>query len=120
MDAAIAPPTPRRRVDVVAELEGVTLRQVREAISPACYKRSARRALAFLAFDAALYLTTMAGVFLAPAPAAVAFGVLAGCAVAFLFIWGHDAAHGALFASRRWSEVPRTATASIKPLPAGA
>jgi omega-6 fatty acid desaturase (delta-12 desaturase) len=31
--------------------------------------------------------------------------VIAGCAVALLFVWGHDAAHGALFASGCWSEV---------------
>jgi len=109
MDVAPAPPARARCNDLVAELAGVTLRQARDTISPACYERSAARALGWLAFDAVLYLGAMAGVFVAPAPVAVAFGVLAGCAVAFLFVWGHDAAHGALFASKRWSEVLGTA-----------
>jgi omega-6 fatty acid desaturase (delta-12 desaturase) len=33
------------------------------------------------------------------------FGVLAGAAVAFLFVWAHDAAHGALFTGERVAEV---------------
>ena len=33
------------------------------------------------------------------------FGLAAGTAAAFLFVWGHDAAHGALFASERVSEL---------------
>jgi len=83
----------------------VKLRTVRSAFSEGCYQRSLFRALGWLAVDLALYATALAGVFTVDHPIAqLGFGVLAGCAVAFLFVWGHDAAHGALFASSRWSE----------------
>ncbi len=105
MKRTVAPSASRSCADIPAKLRGVTLRQVRDAISPGCYERSAGRVFGALAFDAVVYLAAMAGVFLLPAPWAVAFGVLAGCGVAMLFVWGHDAAHGALFASKGWSEV---------------
>lgn len=88
-----------------AELRAVKLRAVRGCFSEACYQRSAARALGWLAFDLTLYAAALAGVFTVGHPIAqLGFGVIAGCAVAFLFVWGHDAAHGALFASGRWSE----------------
>lgn len=94
-----------RAIEGPTELGDLTLGHVRESISPRRYERSTSRALGALGFDAALYGVAMLGVFVSPTPGALGFGVLAGCAVAFLFVWAHDAAHGALFASRRWSEV---------------
>ena len=92
------------------DLRDVPLRRVRAVFTPGCYRRRPAVALAWLAFDAALYAGAMAGVFLAgPAVARLLFGVLAGCCVACLFIWAHDAAHGALFRSSRWAEVLGTA-----------
>lgn len=87
-------------------LEGVRLGTVRESFSAACYERSTPRALAWLAFDLALYAAAIAAIVSVQQPVVqLLLGVAAGCAVAFLFVWGHDAAHGALFASARWSEV---------------
>lgn len=57
-------------------------------------------------FDLALYGAALSGVFLAgSAGARLVFGVLAGVTVAFLFVWGHDAAHGALFTSDVSAEI---------------
>ncbi|MDZ7679765.1 MAG: fatty acid desaturase [Acidimicrobiales bacterium] len=91
-----APHSPRR----------LTLGQVRAAFSPRCYERSTARALLTLAFDLALYTALIAAAIVVANPVlTIGFGVLAGFAVAFAFVWGHDAAHGALFDSDRVSEV---------------
>jgi acyl-lipid omega-6 desaturase (Delta-12 desaturase) len=88
----------------------LTLGQVRTAFSPDCYRRSTARALGALAFDTALYVAAVWAAIVVSNPVqTVALGVLAGTAVAFLFVWGHDAAHGALFDSDRVSEVLGTA-----------
>ena len=79
---------------------------VRGAISPARYERSTARALIALAVDLALYSVAILGAITAPHPLAkLAFGALAGLAVAFSFVWAHDAAHGALFRNAAVSEV---------------
>ena len=90
--------------------EGLTLGDVRRSFSPACYQRSRLQALGWLLAGAVLYGAALAAVFVADAPGLKAIaGSVAGLAVAFLFIWAHDAAHGALFGSTRWSEVLGTA-----------
>jgi acyl-lipid omega-6 desaturase (Delta-12 desaturase) len=87
-------------------LRKVKLGTVRAAFSPGVYERSHGKALGWLAVDLTLYAAFMAGVLLAPgAPLKLLFGVLAGLAVAFLFVWAHDAAHGALFGSAWYGEV---------------
>ena len=92
-----APPAARTRL---------TLGKVRTAFSPVCYRRSTVRALAALAFDLVLFVAAVVGAIVAPHPVlTLACGVLAGTAAAFLFVWGHDAAHGALFSSDRVAEV---------------
>lgn len=84
----------------------LTLGKVRAAFSPECYRRSTARALAALAFDLALFVAAVCGAIAAPHPVlTLACGMLAGTAAAFLFVWGHDAAHGALFSSERVAEV---------------
>ena len=88
----------------VSDLGGVSLRQVRQAISPERYERSTPRALLGLSFDLGLYVLALVGVFMAGWPAQILFSIVAGGAVAFLFVWGHDACHGALFKSRGVSE----------------
>ncbi|MEZ5266281.1 MAG: fatty acid desaturase [Acidimicrobiales bacterium] len=103
-DAAPSGSTPFER------LRTVKLGTVRASFSPKTYQRSTPRALAWLAFDitvyAALLLLAMRVDFL---PLKVLFGVLTGVAVASLFVWAHDAAHGALFKSSKVSEVLGTA-----------
>jgi acyl-lipid omega-6 desaturase (Delta-12 desaturase) len=87
-------------------LREVKLNTVRRALSAACFERSAWQTFGWLAFDLALYVGAMAGVFASDACwAKLAFGVGAGCAVAFLFVWGHDAAHGALFRGEWTAEI---------------
>jgi acyl-lipid omega-6 desaturase (Delta-12 desaturase) len=79
-------------------LRDLKLGEVRAVFSPACYQRSMARAIGGLLFDFTLYVAAMAGVFTVGNPLLrLGFGVLAGVAVAFLFVWAHDAAHGALF-----------------------
>jgi omega-6 fatty acid desaturase (delta-12 desaturase) len=91
-------------------LRDLKLGDVRAVFSPACYRRSMPRAIGGLVFDAALYGAAMAGVFTAGhSLARLGFGVLAGLAVAFLFVWAHDAAHGALFRRGAVAEVLGTA-----------
>jgi omega-6 fatty acid desaturase (delta-12 desaturase) len=93
-----------------ADLKSVKLAEVRAVFSPACYRRSMPRAIGGLLVDLALYGAAMAGVFTSGHPLLrLAFGVLAGVAVAFLFVWAHDAAHGALFRSDTVAEVLGTA-----------
>ncbi|MEK8088157.1 fatty acid desaturase [Thermithiobacillus plumbiphilus] len=87
-------------------LQDIKLQTVRESISPACYQRSHAKALLWYGFDLALYLAAMTGVFLSDSPVLkLFFGLLAGCAVAFMFVWAHDAAHGSLFQNKRVAEV---------------
>ncbi len=84
----------------------LTLGAVRTAFSPQCYERSTLRALAAFAFDLALFTTAIVAAIVVTNPVlTLAFGALAGVAAAFAFVWGHDAAHGALFGSDRVSEV---------------
>ena len=93
-----------------AGLKSVKLGDVRAVFSPACYRRSVARALGALLFDLMLYGVALAGVFQARNPwLRLTFGGLAGLAVAFLFVWAHDAAHGALFRRGVVAEVLGTA-----------
>ncbi len=87
-------------------LHDVKLTTVRTAISPVCYRRSQVRNFAWLGFDFAIYLAAMWAVFaVESAWLKLAFGLVAGCGVAVMFIWAHDAAHGALFQSKLVAEV---------------
>src|ERR1039458_2701643 len=87
-------------------LKDIKLTTVRKAISADSYRRSAIQTFGWYAFDLALYLGLMYGVFAVHAWwAKLLFGLGAGCAVAFMFVWAHDAAHGALFESDCTAEV---------------
>ncbi len=89
-----------------SELRDLKLQAVRQAISPECYKRSIPRALFWYVFDLTIYLGAISGVFLGQGTLSkLFFGLIAGCAVAFMFVWAHDAAHGTLFKSKRVAEV---------------
>ena len=92
------------------DLQRIQLTTVRKAISPECYRRSPVRTFGWLAFDVAAYAGAMFGLFASDAWwARLLFGVAAGCAVAFMFLWAHDAAHGALFRSKWTAELLGTA-----------
>lgn len=88
----------------LAQLRPIRLQELRAAIRPERYQQSITRALLAYFFDALLYLGAIAGALLAPHGwLKLVFGLLAGAAVAFMFVWAHDAAHGALFRSQRLS-----------------
>ncbi|MBU2786042.1 fatty acid desaturase, partial [Acidithiobacillus ferriphilus] len=90
-------------------LHPIKLQTIREAIRPERYRRSAAIAVAWYGFDALLYLSAIAGALLVEAWwLKLLFGLLAGSAVAFMFVWAHDAAHGALFQSKRTAEIMGT------------
>ena len=98
----------RRMEDTVLHqaLLDVKLTSVRRAISAPCYRRSPLQTFGWLAFDLALYLAMMAGVLRSDSSwAQLGFGVGAGVAVAMMFVWAHDAAHGALFRSEWTAEL---------------
>ncbi len=106
-----APPPGATPTDTAFErLRPVKLGTVRASFSPATYRRSTLRALAWLGFDAAVYAVFVVAAMRADAlPLKLLFGLIAGCAVASLFVWAHDAAHGALFKSAGVSELLGTA-----------
>jgi omega-6 fatty acid desaturase (delta-12 desaturase) len=59
-----------------------------------------------MARDLTLYAIPLSGAVLLPNPIVrVLCGVVAGVGVATMFVWAHDAAHGALFAAGRRSDV---------------
>ena len=87
-------------------LRDIKLTTVRKALSENSFKRSAARTFGAFAFDLVLYLAFMWGVFALDAWwAKLLCGLGAGCAVAFMFVWAHDAAHGALFESDWTAEI---------------
>jgi omega-6 fatty acid desaturase (delta-12 desaturase) len=91
-------------------LRDIKLTTVRRALSSGCYRRSALQTFGWLVFDLALYLGALWGVFASESPwAKLAFGLAAGCAVSFMFVWAHDAAHGALFRGDWTAELLGTA-----------
>ncbi len=83
-------------------LKDIKLTAVRRAISAHAYRRSMWRTFGAYAFDLALYLAFMWGIFRSDTWwAQLLCGLGAGAAVAFMFVRAHDAAHGALF-TRFW------------------
>ena len=87
-------------------LKDIKLTTVRKAISNACYDRSVLQTFGWYAFDLLLYVGLLWGVFASDAWwAKLLFGLGTGCAVAFMFVWAHDAAHGALFKSEWAAEI---------------
>lgn len=78
------------------------LKPVLEAIPPHCYERSTGRGLGLVARDLAVYGVAVWGLVATNDPLLlVPLWLLAAAAVAGLFVLGHDAAHGALFESKR-------------------
>jgi omega-6 fatty acid desaturase (delta-12 desaturase) len=77
-----------------------SLLPVLRVIPPDCYRHSAARAWGRIARTLALYAVALAGLALTETWwLLVPWAAVAGLAVSGLFVLGHDAAHGALFAS---------------------
>lgn len=84
----------------------LTLAMARDAVPDVCSRRSWWRGVMPIVGDGLVYLAALVGLVVAPLWATPALIVVAGFAVAGLFVLGHDAAHGALFGSRvanRWT-----------------
>ena len=79
---------------------------VLEVIPEHCYQRSVARGLGLLARDLVLYGLTVWGLLSTDNPLLLLpLWLLSGLAVSALFVLGHDAAHNALFDSRRANSV---------------
>lgn len=82
------------------------LRTVVDSIPAHCYQRSTVRGLGLLARDALVYGLAVWGLLSTDNPLLlVPLWLLAGLAVSALFVLGHDAAHDALFDSKRLNAV---------------
>ena len=88
-----------------------TLADVIRKIPERCYHNPTAKGLVYTARDFAVYGLIIAGLFATDTWwLLVPLWALAGLAVAGLFVLGHDAAHGALFQSKRLNTwVARTA-----------
>ncbi len=88
------------------QVKQVKSSEARGIIPKSCYNRSYRKALLWLGIDLLLFLVGMALIFVMPyASFQLIGGMLSGIATAMLFVWAHDAAHGALFRSGKLAEV---------------
>jgi omega-6 fatty acid desaturase (delta-12 desaturase) len=79
-----------------------TLKPVLDAISPERYRNPTWKGLLYVARDLAIYAALVAGLIVADTWwAVIGLWILSAFVVSGLFIIGHDAAHGALFRSKR-------------------
>ncbi|MBU6329154.1 MAG: fatty acid desaturase [Acidobacteria bacterium] len=86
-----------------------SLMPVIEVIPEAAYRNPTWKGLAYFARDLAMYIATITGLILITNPiATIALWVLGGMVISGLFIVAHDAAHGALFSSKRLNRVVGT------------
>jgi omega-6 fatty acid desaturase (delta-12 desaturase) len=83
-----------------------SLLPVIRVIPPEAYERPTWKGLAYFGRDLAVYALVLAGLFLWDNPiAVVALWVLSSLVISSLFIVGHDAAHEALFTSKRLNSI---------------
>ena len=83
-----------------------SLIEVIDAIPESCYEQPTARGMGLVARDLALYLGAIVALYFAHTWWLVGLlWLLTGFSVAGLFVLGHDAAHGALFANRRLNGV---------------
>ena len=79
-----------------------SLQRVLDVIPPEAYERPTSKGLAFFFRDVLLYAAAVAWLIIVDNPLLVIAGwIFASLTIAALFVVGHDAAHGALFTSRR-------------------
>lgn len=79
-----------------------SLKPVIDVIPPEAYENPTWKGLAYFARDAAIYGLVVVGLILFDNPfAVVALWVMSALVISGLFVIGHDAAHGSLFASKK-------------------
>jgi acyl-lipid omega-6 desaturase (Delta-12 desaturase) len=92
--------------DLLSQVKQIKSSDARAVVPKNCYTRSYSKAFLWLGLDVLLFMLGMVLVFLSPY---VGFellgGLLSGAATAMLFVWAHDAAHGALFKNKKIAEV---------------
>ena len=95
--------------DTAAESRKGSLKPVIDVIPPEAYENPTWKGLAYFGRDLALYALVVVGLVLVDNPIAlVALWVLSGMVISGLFIVAHDAAHGALFKSKRLNRIVGT------------
>jgi omega-6 fatty acid desaturase (delta-12 desaturase) len=83
-----------------------SLIEVIDAIPDTCYEQPTARGVGLVLRDLAIYLAAIVALYFAHAWWLVGLlWLLTGFSIAGLFVLGHDAAHGALFANRRLNGV---------------
>ncbi len=91
------------RFEEVKEIKSST---AREAIPSTCYERSMLKTMFWYVFDIMFFFAGITLVFSNPHGfVQLLGGLISGTATAMLFVWAHDAAHGALFKSSKVAEV---------------
>ena len=86
-------------------LQGLKLSTVRSHIKADRYNRKPGLTFAWLAFDLAIYFLGLMIIFKTQNPLIQLLGgLISGWATSVLFVWGHDAAHGALFKNKNIAE----------------
>ena len=92
-------------LDLFTQAKNIKASTARESIPKTCYKRSHTKTAFWYLLDMALFLF---GMFLVFSNASIGLqvlgGLISGCATAMLFVWAHDAAHGALFKNSKVAE----------------
>ncbi len=77
----------------------------RKVIPKECYKQSLRKTFFWYTIDLVIFFIGFYLIFSSnSALIKILGGFIAGTATSFLFVWAHDAAHGALFKSSKFSE----------------
>ena len=85
-----------------AQAEAATLADAVRVIPEECYRNPTWKGVAWLARDLVIYAAVVAALVWAESLLLlVPLWILAGLSISALFILGHDAAHGALFTSKR-------------------
>lgn len=82
------------------------LSQVRKSIDSRAYQKSMKITFFWFTVDLFFYVLAMYGIFSVNSIfLKLFFGVLAGVATSSMFVWAHDAAHGALFKNKVIAEI---------------
>ena len=82
-----------------------SLREVLAVIPKECYENPTWKGLLWIARDLTVYVAIVVGLVLVDSPWLVLLWLLAGLSISGLFILGHDAAHRALFRSKRLNRI---------------
>ena len=97
--------------NLLARVKMIKSSAARQDIPPECYQRSFRKTFFWFGFDMALFFAGMFLIFSNPSILLkLSGGFISGAATAMMFIWAHDAAHGALFKNSKIAEILGTIT----------